>query len=226
MVTNKTYEIAKMIDVSCVRTDVTLAEIEKMISVAKQYKFIAAFAMPCYTKFLREQLEKGGDVLVGGVVGFPSGADTTEMKQNQVREMLDIGVDEIDMVVNVGQLISGNAAYVRNEISEIVRMAAPKPVKCIVEVCYLTDQQLRKVSEVVAEGGAAYIKTGTGWGPKPTTVETIKTIKEVVGDQIKIKAAGGIRTLDTMLAMVDAGCSRFGIGVNSAVRIMEEVAAR
>lgn len=214
--------LPRCIDISAVRTDVTLDELEKMVALTKKHHFIAAFAMPCFTGWLLDALKDDPDVLVGGVVGFPSGADTTSIKVATAREMAALGCRELDMVINVGALKSGQYDVVRDDIKAVIAAGGGLPVKSILEIAYLTDDEIRKGSELAVEAGVAYVKTGTGWGPKPTTVETIRLIHDTIGDAAKIKAAGGVRSLDTMLAMMDAGCSRFGIGLNSAAKIMEE----
>lgn len=219
-------QIPRMIDISGVRTDVTMDELDRIAAAAKQYKFICAFAMPCFTKLLVQKLADEPDVMVGGVVGFPSGADTTFIKVADAKEMMSFGVDELDMVINVGALKSGRYDLVRDDIRAVVDAANGMPVKSILEIAYLTDDEIRRGAEIAVEAGVTYVKTGTGWGPKPTTVETIKLIKSTIGDAAKIKAAGGVRTLDTLLAMKEAGCSRFGIGLSSAMKIIEEAYQR
>lgn len=219
-------EIPRLIDISGVRTDVTLQELDQIVALAKQHRFICAFAMPCFTPYLVEQLKNEPDIKVGGVVGFPSGADTTFTKVATAKDMLVSGVDELDMVINVGALKSGRYDLVKKDIQAVAEAAGKTPLKTILEVAYLTDYEIAKGAEIAVEAGASFVKTGTGWAGKPTTVEHIKLIKKTIGDSAKIKAAGGVRTLDTLLEMVDAGCSRFGIGVNSVVKIMNEVYER
>lgn len=219
-------KIPRMIDISGVRTDVTLDEIDRIVAIAQQYRFVCAFAMPCFTKILVEKLKDDDDIMVGGTVGFPSGADTTFVKVADAKDMLAAGVDELDMVINVGALKSGRYDIVRDDIKAIVHAAQGVPVKAILEIAYLTDDEIARGSEIAVEAGVSYVKTGTGWASKPTTVDTIRLIKRTIGDAALIKAAGGVRTLDTLLEMVDAGCSRFGIGLNSVIKIMDEVYAR
>jgi deoxyribose-phosphate aldolase len=115
---------------------------------------------------------------------------------------------------------------VEDDIRSVVEAAGAVPVKVILEICYLTDDEIRRASEIGVKAGAAYIKTGTGWGPKPTTVETIRLIRQTIGDAALIKAAGGVRSLDILLEMEAAGCNRFGIGVRSAISILHEAYAR
>lgn len=218
--------IARRVDISGVRADVSMAELDQIVLAAKHYRFICAFAMPCFTHYLAQQLADCNDILVGGTVGFPSGADTTFCKVANAKEQLAAGADELDMVINIGALKSGKYDYVYNDIHAVVDAAEGKPTKCILEIAYLTDDEIRRGAELAVKAGVTYVKTGTGWAGKPTTVDTIRLIKSTIGDSALIKAAGGVRTLDTMLEMIDAGCSRFGIGLRSIMSIMKEVDAR
>lgn len=218
--------IARMVDISGVRADVTLGELNQIVAAARHYRFICAFAMPCFTPRLVEMLSGEEDIMVGGTVGFPSGADTTRLKVLNAREQVAAGVDELDMVINIGALKSGLTDMVYDDIRSVVDAAEGKPTKCILEIAYLTDDEIRRGAELAVKAGVSFVKTGTGWANKPTTVETIRIIRDTIGDAARIKAAGGVRTLDAMLAMVDAGCSRFGIGLRSIMAIMKEVDAR
>lgn len=218
--------LPRMIDISVVRTDVTLKEVYNVIEVAKKYKFICVFAMPSYTPLVIDSLKNEPDISVGGVVGFPSGADTTSVKVAQTKELVEMGCDEIDMVINVGKLMSKAYEDVKQDIEAVVATAAGKPVKAILEISYLSDDEIIKGSLIAVEAGVTFVKTGTGWGSKPTTADTIKLIKNTIGDQAYIKAAGGARTLDAVLDMKNEGCTRFGIGVNSALSILEEAYKR
>ena len=218
--------LGRMIDISGVRTDVTLHEVEQIVAAAKHYRFICAFVMPCFTPRLVDMLKDSPDIRVGGTVGFPSGADTTTMKVQNAKEQLAAGVDELDMVINVGALKSGLYGMVEDDIRAVVDAAQGKPTKCILEFAYLTEDEIRRGAELAVKAGIDYVKTGTGWAEKPTTVDTIRLIKATIGDSAKIKAAGGVRDLDTILAMCDAGCSRFGIGLRSIISIMKETDER
>lgn len=214
--------LPRLIDISAVRTNATLDEVKNIVRIAKKYRFVCVFAMPSYTSFLVEALKDDDDIHVGGVVGFPSGADTMTVKVMAAKELIEMGCDEIDMVINVGALISGDYDYVKKDIEAIVNIAGDIPVKAILEIAYLTDEQIKKGSLLAVEAGVTYVKTGTGWGNKPTTVDTIKLIKKAIGDKALIKAAGGVRTLDTLLEMKEEGCSRFGIGLSSSLNILKE----
>jgi deoxyribose-phosphate aldolase len=214
-------EIPALIDVSCVQTAVKYEDVENIAAAAKKYKFICAFAMPCFTEKLGALL-KGSSVLLGGVVGFPSGADTTAQKVEYTRYMKSIGCNEIDMVINVGALLSGDDAFVRDDIKAVVDAASSLPVKSILECAYLSDDDIKRACNAAVAAGVTFVKSGTGWASKPTTLENIKLMKSTVGDRAQIKAAGGVRSLAILEEMYDAGCRRFGIGLKSALGILKE----
>ncbi len=220
---NMLKNLADMIDISAVRANSSISEIDQLIASAKNYRFICAFALPSFTPYLANNLKKEGlDTKLGGVVGFPSGAETTSTKICIAEELMRIGCDELDMVINIGAMKSGNHKRVYEDIHSVVETAGNICVKTILEVCYLTDDEIKRASEIAVKAGAAFVKTGTGWGDKPTTIEHIRLIRSVIGDQAKIKAAGGIRDLQTVMQMIEAGCARFGVGVHTAAKIMEE----
>jgi deoxyribose-phosphate aldolase len=158
---------------------------------------------------------------IGGIVGFPSGGETTSMKVNQAKELVAAGCDEVDMVMNIGKLKSGFYDEVKSDIMAVKEAVAPLPLKVIMEVCLLTDEEIAKASQIICDCGVAYMKTGTGWAGS-TTMHHIEVIKSTVGDTIPLKVAGGVRDLKTLLEMKDKGVSRFGIGYKAAIKIMEE----
>jgi deoxyribose-phosphate aldolase len=196
-----------------------------MAAAAKKYDFICAFAMPCFTEKLGALL-KGSKVMLGGVTGFPSGADTTAQKVECTNYLKSIGCDEIDMVINVGALLSGDDSFVYDDIKAVVEAARPLPVKSILECAYLTDAEIRRACMAAVDAGVAFVKSGTGWANKPTTIENIKLMKETVKDTAHIKAAGGVRSLTILEDMYNEGCTRFGIGVKSALAIFKEACER
>jgi deoxyribose-phosphate aldolase len=220
------HEIPRLIDISAVRTDVMESEVRLIAEMAIKYNFVCAFAMPCYTATLVEILRNHDSIGVGGVVGFPSGADTTQIKVETARALLAMGCDELDMVVNVGQLKSGNHDAVYEDIRAVVKAAGDTPVKSILEIAYLTDQEIMTGSRIAADAGVVFVKTGTGWADKPTTVRTIELIRQAIGERALIKAAGGVRTLHDLESMYEAGCSRFGISATSALKILNEAYQR
>lgn len=219
--------IHRRVDISGVRADVSLRELELIVAAAKHYQFVCVFAMPCFTLKLVKMLRDEPAIHVGATIGFPSGADTTFVKVASAKEQIAMGVDELDMVINIGALKSGRFDLVENDIRAVVETADGRyPVKSILEIAHLTDDEICRASEIAVRAGVTYIKTGTGWANKPTTVDTIKLIKKTIGNGALIKAAGGVRTLDAMLGMIDEGCDRFGIGLRSIMSIMKEVDER
>lgn len=222
----KLEEIGRLIDVSTVLTDITVNEIDHMIEIVKRYNCICASPMPSFTKYTIEQLKDREDIVTTGVVAFPAGAETTFVKQATAKEMISIGCEELDMVMNVSAFKSGLYGVVEDDIKAVVEAAAGYPVKTILEICYLTDDEIKRACEIAVKAGATYIKTGTGWGNRPTTADTIKLIRKTIGDSAKIKAAGGVTSLDILLEMLDAGCDRFGIGVRLATGVLEEAYRR
>ena len=214
--------LAKYLDFSCVQAQNTAAEIEEMVLAAKRYEPAAVFALPCYTPYLAKQMREIPSVKLGGVVGFPSGAQSTTVKQLEAEELLNLGCQELDMVLPIGKLKDRDFSYVEQDIHAVVALAGKIPVKVIVEAGYLSEKELILACETAVQAGASYVKTGTGWSGIPSTVEMVRCMKQAVGDRAKVKAAGGIRTLETVSQMYEAGCERFGISTSSAVRILEE----
>lgn len=221
----KPSELARLIDISAVRAESTLAEVNQIVDIAKKYNFICVFSMPSMLPYVFSGLEGSESVGVGGIVGFPSGGDTTESKVWQAAELKNKGCTEIDMVMNIGKLKSGLYDDVLEDIKSVKSVVSPLPLKVIIEVALLTDEEIAKASSLVLEGGADFVKTGTGWAGA-TNMHHIEIIKRTVGDRIKLKVAGGVRTLETLEEMYNAGVSRFGIGYKSALNIIQECVNR
>jgi deoxyribose-phosphate aldolase len=220
----KPHDIARMIDISAVQTPHGEAEIRELVRVAKEHDFISVHTLPCWTRFLAELLKDRDDILPGGPVGFPSGAHRTDIKIQEARGLLADGVREMDLMMNVGMLRSGRFDYVLEEIKAVVEVAEAVPVKVIIEVHYLTDDQIKKACELCIDGGAAFVKTATGWAQTGATLDTVKLITTTVGGAIKVKASGGIRGLGTFVEMYKLGVQRFGINVQASLDILEECA--
>ncbi len=219
-------ELRKLIDCSLLRNDVTLKEREEFVGVLKKERFICAFVMPSDVAWLAEEMKDYNDVNIGCAVGFPTGAEPTQIKVAQTRYYHTINGDEVDLVLNIGWLKSGMEREVLDDVKAVVDASEGKPVKVILEVTRLNESEIRKGCELVVQAGADYVKTGTGFMREPTTVEHIRIMKDTVGDDIKIKAAGGIRDLDTMVSMINAGATRFGISWQSAVQIVNDAAQK
>lgn len=214
-------EFARMVDISAVRAQSTKAEVDMIIDAAKKYGFVCVFGLNGFTPYIVRRLEDRPDIAVGGVVGFPSGGESTAAKCFQADEMQKCGCGEIDMVMNVGRLKSGMFADVRADIAA-VRKAVEKPLKVIVEAPLLDEAELAAAARIVLESGADFVKTGTGWAGA-TTLRHVEVIKNAVGDGIKIKVAGGVRDVETVESMRALGVSRFGIGYSSALKIIESL---
>jgi deoxyribose-phosphate aldolase len=212
-------EIARLMDISAVRADSTLEEITRAAEVAKRYGCIAVFALPAHTPFLIECLE-GSGVITGGVAGFPGGAETSAAKAQTASSLVRMGCSEIDMVNNIAWLKAGKQAPYQADVRAVVEAAEGRPVKVIIECHWLSDAEIMRACAWSAEAGAAWVKTGTGWAPTGATLENVTLMKRTVGEDCGVKAAGGVRDLETLLALYDAGARRFGIGVRTAEAIL------
>jgi deoxyribose-phosphate aldolase len=217
-------DIAQMIDISAVRADSADDKIKEVVQRAKKYQCYLVTILPAQTSRAKALLQGLPMPKLGGNVGFPSGGQTTHIKIEETRELLDLGVDEIDMVINIAAHLSGRYDDVFSDIRAVVDASLNRPVKVILECSYLNNDQILKACDLAIDAGATFVKTGTGWTTSGATLENIKLMKDHVGDRIKIKASGGIRSIDTLLEMYKRGANRFGISLNSATRILEAAA--
>lgn len=218
-------DVAQLIDISAVQAPHGAAEIRGLVDSAKEHHFIAVHVLPCWVGFLKDLLTGSPDILIGAPVGFPGGAHRTEIKVAEAKLLIQDGVQEMDMMLNVGKLRSGEYGYCEEDIRAVVRAAGEVPVKVILEVHYLNSEQLKRACEACITAGAAFVKTATGWAPSGATLEVVKQITSFVGKSIKVKAAGNIRSIETLVTMFRMGVSRFGINLNSSVEIVKSVAA-
>ncbi|MHC4740823.1 MAG: deoxyribose-phosphate aldolase [Planctomycetota bacterium] len=215
-------EVAGMMDFSAVRADCSLDDIRLMAEKAREYRPIAVFALPAWTCVLRDMLGEASETKIGGVVGFPSGGDTTASKVFQAKELIAMGVVELDMVINIGKLRSGLSEQVEEDIRAVVQAAGQMPVKVIFECGHLSDEQIRCACDLSVRAGARYVKTGTGWADCSRIREYVSLMHSCVGDSVGIKAAGGIRALEMLIDLYQRGARRFGVGISSAVEILEQ----
>ena len=213
-------ELARWMDITLVTNMNTRDEINDLICAAKKYRCACVFIMPCYLEYVAKELSDCPDVNIGGVMGFPYGMDFTDIKVAQTKMNIALGADELDMVMNLGLLLSGEHSRVTDDIKACVDASCGKPVKCIIETPLLSPDNIKKASELVVAAGATYVKTSTGFFGA-TQVEHVKIIKSVVGESALIKAAGGVRTEQMMHEFIAAGANRFGIGLQSAINILE-----
>ena len=214
-------QLANMIDHTNLKAFADDAAFEKLCDEAKKYNFKMVAINPAQTVRCKKKLE-GSPVHVGAAIGFPLGQTTLECKIFETKDAIEKGADEIDYVINVAELKNKNYDYIKKEMEEIVKICreAGKTSKVIFENCYLTDDEKRKVAEIAKEVKPDFIKTSTGFGTGGATVEDVHLMKSVVGDEVKVKAAGGIRDLKTALAMIEAGAER--LGTSAGVAIVEE----
>lgn len=210
-------ELNKYIDHTNLKTTTTLKDIEKLCDEAIKYHFESVCIYPYYVKLAKKLLE-GTNVDITTVIGFPSGMHTKETKAYEAIEAVNNGADEIDMVINMGAVKNNDFDYIKEEIEEIRDSIDGKILKVIIETCYLTKEEIVKLTNICSETFVNFIKTSTGFATGGATVEDVELINENKSELLEIKASGGIRDLDTMEAMINAGATR--IGTSSGVAIM------
>lgn len=213
----------KYFDHTNLKANATSADIIQLCNEAKEYDFYSVCVNGYYVPLAAEEL-KDTDIKVAAVVGFPLGMMTTSAKVFETKQACIDGADEIDMVINVAALKEKDFEYVENEIAAIVAAAAETEaiVKVIMEVCYLSPDEISRVTRLAIKAGAAFVKTSTGFGPNNGSPEVVSRIKKMNGSKIKIKASGGIRDLKTAEKMIKCGAER--IGASASVTIMQEAA--
>lgn len=218
-------DVAKMIDLSCVRTISNKTDIEEMVKAAKQYQFGQVSVMQCFIPYTKQLLADSPNIHIVGNVSFPSGSDSTKTKVFQAQDMKNEGCDEIDVVLNIGKLRSGLIDEVQADLNAVIQVINPLPVKVIIEIMYLTRLEVEQACAISLAADATFVKTGTGWADRPTSLEDVKLVKSLIGDKAKIKASGGIRNLETLVAMYQAGARRFGVNLKSGISIVNECKA-
>jgi len=218
-------EVAGMIDISAVRTHHSLEDIKYLVEIAEKYRFINVHVLPSWVSILAPMLKDIDGVYVGAPVGFPGGSHRTETKLLEAMLLIEDGVQEMDIVMNVGKFKNREYDYVLRELKQIVGVARESETclktKILIELNCLKDSELPKVCEIVAQSGADFLKTGTGWVPGDANIERIAKIRELLDPRVKIKAAGGIRTKEEFLKLLDIGVERFGINTKSAMEIVK-----
>ncbi|MBN1674899.1 MAG: deoxyribose-phosphate aldolase [Kiritimatiellae bacterium] len=216
-------EFARMQDHSILEPDADQAAVDRRIDECLEHGFAAVYVNPCYVRHAAARLE-GSTTAVGTVIGFPHGANKTEIKIQEALHALEDGASELDVVINISRLKSGDDAYVRDELERFVQAVkarhAAARVKVIIETCYLTRAEKMRACEIVANSGADYIKTSTGTGPAGCRIGDIRLMRRVCGERVKIKAAAQITFLEQALAIIEAGAER--IGENTAVAMLGE----
>lgn len=210
-------ELNKYIDHTNLKQDMSEQDIIKLVNEAKEYDFFSICINPCWVKQASELLA-GSNTNVCSVIGFPLGANTTNIKVLEAKEAIENGASEIDMVINVSKLKDKDYEYVYNEIKKIKEAIGDNVLKVIIEACLLTDEEKTIACQIIMKAGADFVKTSTGMSTGGATVEDVKLFKEVVGDTTLIKAAGGVRTYEDAISMIEAGANR--IGTSGGVKIV------
>ena len=210
-------QLAKTIDHSLLRPELTETEVIAGCDLALRYHVASVCVKPCHVALAARQLS-GSDVAVGTVIGFPHGGSTTEVKVFEASDAILNGAVEVDMVINIGALRSGNTDTVLQDIRSLVDAARGRAiVKVILENAYLTDEQKVIACHLSEQAGADFVKTSSGFAPSGATLEDLKLMRASVGLQLQVKAAGGVRTLDALLAVIDAGATRVGATATAAM---------
>lgn len=210
-------ELAQRIEHTLLKPEATVKDIMRLCDEAQKYHLYAVCVNPCYVP-LAKHLLQGTDVKVVTVVGFPLGATFSSVKALEAKTAMEEHADEIDMVMNVSAFKTGDYAAVTEDIRRVVEAAAPCPVKVIIEAAYLTPREKRTACRIIADGGAKFVKTSTGFGKGGATVEDVKLLREEADKYgLKVKAAGGIRDAETAKAMVAAGADRIGTSAGAAI---------
>jgi len=214
-----TYEeLAKVIDHSLLKPEMTEEEVIAGCEIAKKYHVASVCVKPADVP-LCVRLLQGSDVAVGTVVGFPHGGSTTASKVFEAKDAIANGATELDMVLNIGALRSGKYDAVRDDIRAVVQTAKEKGVlvKVILENAYLNDEQKVKACQLCEEAGADFVKTSTGYAPSGATIEDVKLMRATVSPHVQVKCAGGVRTLPALLDMIDAGVTRSGATATATI---------
>jgi deoxyribose-phosphate aldolase len=217
------HQVAKTIDHALLRPEMTRAEVIAGCAVAKKFDVASVCCKPADVSLCAQELT-GSDVLVGTVVGFPHGSSTTATKVFETRDAIFNGAVEIDVVINIGWMKSGRYQEVQDEIAAVVEAAAPHHVKVILENAYLTKEEIVKACQLVEAAGGHYVKTSTGFAPTGATLEDVQLMRASVSPKVHVKSAGGVKTLDMLLAFMDAGVTRSGASGTQAM--LEEFEAR
>lgn len=213
----KTSEILSHVDHTILKAFTTWEDIQKLCDEAIEYQTASVCVPPNYIKRIHDTY--GDKINICTVVGFPLGYSTTKAKLAEVEQAIEDGVEEVDMVINITDVKNGDFDKVTEEIRSLKRAVGDKILKVIIETCYLTKEEKIAMCKAVTEAGADYIKTSTGFGTAGATMEDILLFKEYIGPHVKMKAAGGVKSVEDMEAFLEAGCER--IGTSSAISLIQ-----
>lgn len=211
-------KINKYIDHTLLKADSVQSQFDQLIDEAKTYDFASVCVNPCWVAYAAEAL-KDSDVKVCAVVGFPLGATTSATKAFETKDAIANGADEIDMVINIGLLKQGDDQAVEDDMRAVVEASGDKLVKVIIEACLLTDEEKVRACQLAVKAGVDFVKTSTGFSTGGATISDVKLMRQTVGPDIGVKAAGGARSLEDAMAFIEAGATR--IGTSAGVTIMK-----
>lgn len=212
----KPLDMLHYVDHTQLKAFASWEDIQSLCEEAIRYQTASVCIPPSYIARVHE---KYGDVVnICTVVGFPLGYSVTEAKAEETKKALEDGANEIDMVINISDVKNGDYDKVEKEIARLKEITGDKILKVIIETCYLTEEEKIAMCKAVTNAGADFIKTSTGFGTGGATLEDVELFKKHIGPEVKIKAAGGVRTVEDLKAFIDAGCSR--IGTSSAVKLV------
>ena len=211
-------ELASYIDHTLLKPEASREQIRAVCNEAKQYHFASVCVNPCWIPLIAGEL-KGSGVSVCCVIGFPLGASAPSVKAEEARTAVAAGAGEIDMVINIGAVKSGDWELVREDIAAVNAAKGTAKLKVIIETCLLTDEEKVRVCQIAKEVGADFVKTSTGFSTGGATVHDVELMRKTVGPEMGVKASGGVRTLADALAMIEAGASR--LGASAGVKIIE-----
>lgn len=212
----------EMIDHTVLKADTPKETVKRIFDEAIEYDFASVCINPCHVKYAADYL-KDSDVKVCTVIGFPLGANTSATKAFETKDAIANGADEIDMVMNIGAMKDQNYDYVCQDIQTVVEAAKGKTVKVILETCLLTKDEIIEACKLCQKAGAEFVKTSTGFSTRGATIEDVEIMKATVGDTMKVKAAGGVRTYDDMVKIVAAGADRIGTSAGCVLMQGEKV---
>lgn len=212
-------DIAKYIDHTILKPEATVREVDQLIEEAKTYHFASVCVNPCFVAYAKEKL-KDSDVKVCTVIGFPLGANTSNVKAFEATDAVNNGADEIDMVIAIGALKAGRLNEVQHDMEAVVKASQGRLVKVILETCLLTKDEIVIACQLAMAAGVDFVKTSTGFNKYGATVEDVALMKKTVQDNLKVKASGGIRSLEDALKMIEAGADR--LGTSSGVSLVNQ----
>ena len=215
MTMNK-QRLTNMLDHSLLHPATTENELLQFCDTVNKYKFPVAYVLPSNISFASENIDHNF-TKIGTGIGFPLGTHTTKIKLLECEDAVKNGALELDVVINIGKLKSGDYSFIFNELREIANIASPYSVKAILEVSFLTKEEIIEGSKISCDAGMAYVKTATGFGSRATILEDIQLIMNAISGNVRVKAAGGIRTLDELLEMNRIGVQRFGVSAGDKI---------